>query len=457
MRPARVLLTVATVLLTTSLFAATSRRVAAPAAARPMTIDNAGSCDLSNTPSATLLLPYFEVELGKRVNDAANTIFTIINTSSNAQISRVTIWTDYGYPAAWFNIFMKPYDVQAISLWDVISLGRLPKTSNAGIAASNPHFIVTESCASAGGDLPAEMLESLQSMLTTGTRSADVAECRVGGSHAMAIGYVTVDVVNSCVAISPLDIAYYSQILLFDNVLTGDYERINPDVNVGNYAGGNPLVHIKAVPEGGPAGSGSTGLPYTFYDRFTPTGGRKVDRRQPLPSAFAARFIQGGTGKFQTDYAVWREAAAPAVASCATPSSASMAIASVVRFDESENPMVGGGTQSATTGGIASPMSLPSTAAPPTASSIFPPLSSQAVSGWMYLNLDNRAGGITASSTSAYSTARPSQNWVIIHMRAEGRYGVDYNATTLANGCTPTGGAEVMIAPKPEVPKGVVK
>lgn len=231
MRLARVLSVVATTLLAASLFGATSRRVSAPASVRPMTIDGASSCDLSNTPSATLLLPYFEVELGKRVNDAANTIFTIINTSSNAQITRVTIWTDYGYPAAWFNIFLKPYDVQAISLWDVISLGRLPKTSNANSTATNPHFIVTESCASAGGDLPEQALAELQSMLTNGVRSADQAECRIGGAHAMAIGYITVDVVNSCAMISPLDIAYYSQILLFDNVLTGDYERINPDAS----------------------------------------------------------------------------------------------------------------------------------------------------------------------------------------------------------------------------------
>lgn len=458
MRQVRVLSVVATMLLATTLVAAgTSRRVATPVAVRPMTIENAASCDISTTPAATLLLPYFEVELGKRVNDAANTIFTIINTSSNAQIARATIWTDYGYPAAWFNIFMKPYDVQAISLWDVISLGRLPKTSNASTTASNPNFIVTESCASAGGDLPEATLASLQSMLTNGVRSADAPDCRVGGTHAMAVGYVTADVVNSCAMISPLDIAYYSQILLFDNVLTGDYERINPDANTGNYAGGNPLVHIKAVPEGGPAGSGSTALPYTFYDRFTPTGGRKIDRRQPLPSAFAARFIQGGTAQFQTDFAIWREAATPGASVCGSNTASSMPIASIVRFDEAENPMVGGAIQAAASGTPLNAVSLPSTSAPPTASSIFPPLSSQGVAGWMFLNLDNRVGGVTASTSSAYSTVRPSQNWVIVHMRAEGRYGVDSDATSLANGCTPSGAVEVAQMPIPQTPPKVVK
>ena len=32
--------------------------------------------------------------------------------------------------------------------------------------------------------------------------------------------------------------------------------------------------------------------------------------------------------------------------------------------------------------------------------------------------------------------ARPSQNWIVIKMQAEGRYGVEYDATALGNGCT---------------------
>ena len=49
--------------------------------------------------------------------------------------------------------------------------------------------------------------------------------------------------------------------------------------------------------------------------------------------------------------------------------------------------------------------------------------------------LDNWAGA-TASALSPYSTVRPSQNWIVVHMRADGRYAVDYDATTLTNGCT---------------------
>src|SRR5207253_3250451 len=83
----------------------------------------------------------------------------------------------------------------------------------------------------------------------------------------------------------------------------------DPNPATGNYAGGNPLVPIRAVPEGGPAGSvPGTNLPYTFYDRYTfGVVPRTIDRRQPLPTVWAARFINGGTGAFNTNFKIWRE------------------------------------------------------------------------------------------------------------------------------------------------------
>src|SRR5205085_2098154 len=88
----------------------------------------------------------------------------------------------------------------------------------------------------------------------------------------------------------PMVSQYWSDTLLFDNVLTGDYERVNPNTTTGNYAGGNPLVHIRAIPEGGRGGSTmETPLPFTFYDRYTPAGARKADRRAPQRPASARR------------------------------------------------------------------------------------------------------------------------------------------------------------------------
>src|SRR5438045_924836 len=118
------------------------RRAAAPAKPqRDASIENATSCDLSTTPAATLLLPYFEVAIHDVVNDATNTIFSIINTVRTPQIARVTVWTDQGYPVIWFNVFLTGYDVQSISLYDVLARGAIPQTSSTVIpgakAASN--------------------------------------------------------------------------------------------------------------------------------------------------------------------------------------------------------------------------------------------------------------------------------------------------------------------------------
>ena len=443
----RALITIAILAGAVSALAAPTR--ATQASARTMTIDNNASCDIGTMPAATLLLPYFEVEFHKPVTEAGNTIFTIVNTSKLSQVARVTIWTDQGYPAAWFHIFLTGYDVQPISLYDVLAIGRLPQTSALTTAGprsapgtANPNFVSVETCNDVGGTMPAGALEALQTMLTTGIREG--ANCRVGGQHAMATGYVTVDLVNGCSPLSPLEIGYYSSVLLFDNVLTGDYERINPESKIGNYAGGNPLVHIKAIPEGGPAGGAgvTSTLPYTFYDRYTPPNARKIDRRQPLPSTFAARFIQGGTAAFQTDYAIWREGAAPGATMCVS-ANAAMPLGQIVRFDEQEN--------ATTLAPDFVAAALPTAAGIATSSATFPPMQGASVSGWMYLDLDNHAGA--AERGNPYSVRRASQNWVIIHLRAEGRYGVDYDATSLANGCTPPQAPNTIMVKRPEPKK----
>jgi hypothetical protein len=409
------------------------RKAAPSATARRFTIDGNNSCDIGTYPAATLLLPYFEVDVDTPVNEALNTIFSVVNTVRTPQIARITIWTDEGYPAAWFNIFLTGYDVQSISMYDVVARGLLPSTGSgetrgamSAPSTTNAHFVNLQSCASPSSSaLTESSKKSLQQLLTTGEKEGAVtAQCSAGTRHRNAQGYVTIDVVNSCSNVSPTDAAYYAKVLLFDNVLTGDYARINPHSETGNYAGANPLVHIKAIPEGGAAGTGTTPLPYTFYDRYTPSAARRVDRRQPLPSTFAARFIEGGTGQFNTDFAIWREGATSG--SACVSGNGNLPVSSLVRFDEHENPSTAAATQSASAAG------LPLAIAARTTSTMFPPLTGGDVAGWFYLNLDNQAA---LTRTNPYSAVRQSQNWVIVQLSADGRYAVDYNATSLTNGC----------------------
>jgi len=294
------------------------------------------------------------------------------------------------------------------------------------------------------------VLADLRSALTTGVISS--CEGKVGIPKDFAGGYITIDLVGACGTTMPTDSGYYNE-LLYDNVLTGDYESINPNPNIGNYAGGTPLVHIRAIPEGGSAGAiVKTNLPYTFYDRYTPVGSedsRAMDRRQPLPNVFAARYIQGGTGSFNTELLIWREGIVPPTASCTDYKvSSTQKITSEVRFDEHENPTI---PRSA----IGPPLIivLPAASNLPTSSSLFPPLSTSGdVGGWFFFNLNN--GGSTIYSAKSGRTfndtiVRPSQNWVVVSMSAEGRYQTTFDATMLANGCTPAPANGALVGPGP--------
>ena len=411
--------------------------IALPAGAdsKPIVIENAASCDIGPYPAATLLLPYFEVDYKASSTSAIDTVFTVINTTRHPQIVRMTIWTDLGFPAAWSSIFLTGYGTMSVSMYSLIARGTFPSSSenfpHGALSADNkdnPNFFDVTWCAWTGGTVAQALLERLQRMLTTGERDSG---CVVGTKHEHAAGYVTLDLVNSCSLDSPLDPEYWTKVILYDNVLTGDYERINPNVTTGNYAGGNPLVHIRAIPDGGPAGSTATQiLPFTFYDRYTPANARHLDRRQPLPSVFAARWISGGPTGFLTNYVLWREGiVGPTHDECAYAKNATVPLRSamLVRFDEHENSVVMGcGDTCAATVPVAAVVS--------SNSDLFPPAGTTPdVGGWLWIDLDNRAAD---GSGSPYSTPRPSQNWVIVQMYAEGRYAVDFDATSIVNGCT---------------------
>lgn len=460
--------------------------------AGPATTNNDDSCDIGVAPAATLLLPYFNVDLGT-AGTGRTTVFSITNTSRYSQIAHVTIWTDWSAPVLDFNLFLTGYDVVPVNLYDIIARGLIPVTSTSSPNArtssgtntntnsgtqpqavttannwGNPNFANTvgANCASGRlpGQLPPNVVSAIRAQLTTGTSSDPQAVCsgvQVGSNHGAntAVGYVTIDVNADCNTSLPNTPGYFSSFILYDNVLIGDYYDVNQSTATGNYAGGNPMVHIRAVPEGGGAGSlPGTFLPFTFYNRYTPAANRQADRRQPLPSAFAARWISGSTAAFDTQYKFWREGYTGAGAGCDEyVVNDTINVSEIVRFDERENAGVVG------SGIIFSPFQ-PGGATTREAdllgvstSTIFPTLATTDAGGWMYMNLSN--GGNTQATAltlisplvngTPYSAARAgfgpggaagrdtSQNWVIISMFAEGRYGVDYDAAWLGNGCSP--------------------
>jgi hypothetical protein len=436
-------------------------------AASPTSTNNDDTCDVKVGPAATLLLPYFEVDVSGTTGQT--TLFTVTNVVRYPQIAHVTLWTDYGYPVMTFNEYLTGYDVQAINLADVLVRGIVAPPSGTTSATTpgqlsegtNPNLRSPLDCGTNPGTFPKSIIAAIRTALTLGTFS--LTSCsQIGGVHANAIGYATVDLVASCTDRTPSDPLFYTTDLLFDNVLIGDYQQIGPHPAgqpASSFdAGGNPMVHLRAVPEGGGAGSNvGTALPYTFYDRYTPADRRTFDRRQPLPSTYASRFIQGGTNAFSTNLSIWREGFG--AGSCAdAKASGAMVVAEIVRFDEHENAFTLGAPINCTC--FFPPPTLPATSSFSSANTLYPAITTPDVGGWLYLNLDN--GGSTTYSVTkdiggvpgptnvrtalapVGSTAtigpRPSQSWVTVtmfgnlgtsHMTAE------FDAASLGNGCSP--------------------
>jgi len=194
------------------------------------TRNNDDSCDITVAPAATLLLPLFEVNLDAAPGAGETTIFTVTNVTAAPQIAHVTIWTDWAYPLLTFNLFLTGYDVQAINLYDVLVRNvvapggpgtsstnsfispRAPENSVGRFSTprsnlSNPNILAEAlieggSCSNLPGNLPADLMDAVRTALTTGLYPANASgtgcgNSRIGSTHTNAIGYVTIDAVNT--------------------------------------------------------------------------------------------------------------------------------------------------------------------------------------------------------------------------------------------------------------------
>jgi hypothetical protein len=402
---------------------------------RPTTKANDDSCDIALLPAATLLLPYFEVDFSPSVRET--TLFSITNVTNLARIARVTLWTDYSYPVFSFNVYLTGYDVQSINLFDIIGDGTIGNGGGTGSSISHqgsfsdPNAAI-EGCANVSASIPAASVTRMQEAFTTGVTGA--AGCNhVGGVHENAVGYVTIDVVGNCSTAMPTDPEYFTNDVRYDNVLIGDYQHVSNSIQTDAQV--NPMVHIRAVPEGGtPAsrladpGQFANRFAHTFYGRFQATATPTADARQPLPSRFAVRWINGGAGGFGTSFKIWRQSVTGSDDCDTIEDNGIIELAESVMFDENENgeanlnPICDFLC-------IGPTIFLPTTSRMPIdpGSEVFPQkIVTTTVAGWLYLNLDdhNQENGA-------------HQNWVVVSMHAENRYSGDMDGTALGNGCSP--------------------
>ena len=402
-------------------------------------------CALDNVPAATLLLPYFEVS---PVQGGVTTLFSLNNSSADAALTHVTLWTDWSLPTVDFDVYLTGYDVVTVNLYDLIWLGNIPITADDNsdpdddISPQGPvsQDVTFPGCFSIfpffvnpvirGGNL-----ERVQDGHTGNPVSTLGANACLGHPHGdgLARGYITIDNVNGCSTLFADDPGYFIDgglgIASDENQLWGDYFIVDP---ANNFAFGDALVHIEADPL---FNALSTPTGYTFYGRYTAPSG--FDNREPLGTAWAVRYLQGGGFDGGTDLIVWRDSTegtvAPSYACNAAPPWYPLNETQVVAFDEEENPTV---ICFEPGGGVISPPENPEDPL------CFPletgryhvgdeGLTPPANFGWMYLNLNHVFPG--GELTFPYA-----QSYVTRAHNASGRFQVGLQAVEMAHACDPS-------------------
>ncbi len=174
---------------------------------------------VGDQPAATLLLPYFEVDL--KNPGGANTFVTLNNASATATMVHVTVWSEMHVPVYGFDVYLTGYDVQPISVRDIMN-GVLPRTASAGQDPGNlisPKGPLSQDInfASCTGSLPIPApapatIAHLRAALT-GTASPVNGQCatRSNNTPTIARGYITMDVTNQCTSQFPGDAWLFHQ------------------------------------------------------------------------------------------------------------------------------------------------------------------------------------------------------------------------------------------------------
>lgn len=318
----------------------------------------ANFCAFDNVPAATLLFPFVQYDYNAP-NDGAVTNFAITNVSSEAQIVHVTLWTDYTVAILDFNVLLTGYDVQTMNIRDILRDGVLPVTggtySNVGVTPNSDGPVSgTNSLNGAWVDDPGVGLaapESTSGLTCTVGNPADYAggipsstlllfqtwlqksqtvnryfsdDCLPGTTSSAVSGtwwlnrddttptwmYITVDVVTECNKLFPDNVNYFG-LLSNDNVLMGDLIYLD---QANNFSEVDTAVHIEADIDASvvvtlTALGAWPGTPITFYHRYA--AGNDVtapvpDYREPLPTAWAFRYLNDAAVPAQTWIRAWK-------------------------------------------------------------------------------------------------------------------------------------------------------
>jgi hypothetical protein len=247
-------------------------------------------CAIQETPAATLLLPYFEVDLSTPYGKT--TQVTVGDAMGTGGLVEAVVWTDLGVPIFSFDFYLNPYQDIRFDMRTIFESGILPSTT---APASYP------SCSGVlpPATIPSITLGAYQEAFLGQPSSFLGGNC--GGRNlgdTIARGYVTFDVVNYCTLEIQTDPGVWGAggtgLFSDQNLLYGDFQYVTTS---SGQTEGHSLVHIVADSTNT---NTSVAGKYTFWGATNAfTAG---DNREPLATIFAAKYVPAGTSLI-----VWRD------------------------------------------------------------------------------------------------------------------------------------------------------
>lgn len=242
---------------------------------------------LDRGPGATLVFPYFKVDLGN--SDGTTTLVAISNVTRSRVLAHAVVWSDWGLPVYAWDFYLPEGAVVTYNLRDLLANGTLPPTQT---PPGNSLGCAVQLAPSL--DPPA--LVALQRRLTgrpDETSGLCSSEPRLDA--AIATGSLTIDVVRACTA--PGGPEYPTQTGYFDGeralaaatqALSGDYFLVDPGDDL---AEGYDAYALGIGPATGES----------FWE-----GRERTDlRREPLPTRWRLRFLEGGPFDAKTSLFVY--------------------------------------------------------------------------------------------------------------------------------------------------------
>jgi hypothetical protein len=305
---------------------------------------HADMCATDQRPGASLLIPFFEVDLAGTPGQARNTRFWVRNTATRPRLTNVTLWTTWGIPALQFNVFIPAYGTQRIDVGAIFLQGTLPQTG-AGItpvgafdSVGTPLTFATCNNGTTPGQPPIYTALSVGAQLElrarySGTVTSNGQCYGANLGDTVARGFITVDDVNQCSnGLSPTDAGYFvsggSGAATNDNVLLGGVEYVHLE---NNFAGAMPAYPVEA--------QSALLMPgdVSFYGRYVAY--IAADDREPLPFSWSFDFDSGGTQDADdADLMVFRAAPRSFTRTCGLSQPwAPLALAENTPFDRAGN------------------------------------------------------------------------------------------------------------------------